>query len=101
MFDLPMLTPENRRDYNKFRKALRVNGFIQFQESCYIRLVRNVSSFESDIAAIRKELPKEGTIHVIPMNMHVFKGMQCLLGKAYNMAMFADDVIFIGDEESA
>lgn len=38
MFDLPVLTSENRRNYRKFRKALINEGFLMMQYSIYVRV---------------------------------------------------------------
>lgn len=35
MFDLPVLTAQERRDYTRFRKHLLKNGFLMMQESIY------------------------------------------------------------------
>ncbi|MBS7369554.1 MAG: CRISPR-associated endonuclease Cas2, partial [Oscillospiraceae bacterium] len=37
MFDLPVLTAADRREYRKFRGYLLKNGFIMLQESVYCR----------------------------------------------------------------
>ena len=33
MFDLPVVTTEQRREYTRFRKYLLKNGFVMMQES--------------------------------------------------------------------
>lgn len=38
-FDLPTITPANRKDYANFRKYLIKNGFIMMQESVYSKLL--------------------------------------------------------------
>ena len=35
LFDLPVTTTEERREYTKFRKYLIKSGFMMFQESVY------------------------------------------------------------------
>lgn len=37
MFDLPVLTAQERRDYTRFRKHLLKNGFLMMQESIYCK----------------------------------------------------------------
>ena len=37
MFDLPVETQQNRRDYARFRKALLKDGFMMLQFSVYAR----------------------------------------------------------------
>ena len=41
MFDLPVITSEQRREYTKFRKFLIKSGFLMMQESIYCKLALN------------------------------------------------------------
>ena len=41
LFDLPVLTEKQRRDYREFRKYLIKSGFFMLQESVYCKLVQN------------------------------------------------------------
>ena len=41
LFDLPVLTEKQRRDYREFRKYLLKAGFFMRQESVYCKLVQN------------------------------------------------------------
>lgn len=38
MFDLPMNTAEEKRNYRKFRKCLINEGFLMIQYSVYVRV---------------------------------------------------------------
>lgn len=40
MFDLPVITDTDRREYRKFRKFLILNGFLMLQESVYCKIDR-------------------------------------------------------------
>ena len=44
MFDLPVTSAAERREYAHFRKLLIKNGFIMMQESIYTKLVQNESA---------------------------------------------------------
>ncbi|MDR1773495.1 MAG: CRISPR-associated endonuclease Cas2, partial [Clostridioides sp.] len=39
MFDLPMETEANKKQYRKFRKGLLENGFVMLQYSVYYRVL--------------------------------------------------------------
>lgn len=39
MFDLPVETSEDRRNYRKFRRALIDEGFLMMQYSIYVRVM--------------------------------------------------------------
>ena len=41
MFDLPVITDTDRREYRKFRKFLVLNGFLMLQESVYCKIAQN------------------------------------------------------------
>ena len=41
MFDLPVTTASDRREYTRFRKYLIKNGFLMMQESVYCKLAQN------------------------------------------------------------
>lgn len=41
MFDLPMETKKERRDYRIFRKFLIESGFVMMQKSIYTKIVLN------------------------------------------------------------
>ena len=99
MFDLPAQTSDDKREYSHFRKNLRQQGYLQLQESCYLKLIRNVSSIEQNLTNLKKVMPANGNVSVLPMNLNDFKGMQCLLGEPFDMALFTEDIYCIGEEE--
>lgn len=45
-FDLPMETPKERFQYNRFRKFLIKEGFIMVQKSVYVKLALNMTAVE-------------------------------------------------------
>lgn len=55
MFDLPVLTLSERRDYTKFRKFLVKNGFLMMQESIYSKLAQNQTAADLIIENIKKK----------------------------------------------
>ena len=97
MFDLPAQTSEDKREYTNFRKNLRRQGFLQLQESCYLKLIRNISSVDQNLSNLKKVIPATGNVSVLPMNLNDFKGMQCLLGEPFNLALFTEDIYCIGE----
>ena len=44
MFDLPVLTAADRREYRRFRKFLVKTGFVMLQESVYSKLSLNATA---------------------------------------------------------
>lgn len=99
MYDLPVVMTEDRREYYHFKKKLRQNGFLQMQESCYLKLIRNVSAMETTIRSLSAILPKHGNVSVLQLSLTDFKGIRCLLGEPFPIDMFTDDIIAVGNED--
>ncbi len=86
-FDLPVVTGQNRRDYNRFRKLLIKNGFIMLQESVYCRMVINQTAADSVLSIIRNNRPPEGLVQVLNVTEKQFQRMEFITGS------FISDVI--------
>ena len=65
MFDLPVTTPDARKQYNLFRKYLIKNGFLMMQESIYCKLAQNSTAAETMVENIRKNKPSDGLVQVL------------------------------------
>ncbi len=81
MFDLPMVDPENRRDYTKFRKALLRDGFMMLQFSVYARYLPSEEAAEHHRRVVRMALPPLGQVRVISITDHQFGKMEVYWGK--------------------
>ena len=99
LFDLPVREREERRSYTQFRKAIIRRGYRFFQRSVYIKLLRNISSADSERAWVDQHGPKDGQIHVMSMNLYEFRSLTAVRGEAFDVHFFADDVIFVGTSE--
>lgn len=54
MFDLPVGTAAERREYARFRKHLITNGYLMMQESVYCKLAQNSAMADSLVDNLRK-----------------------------------------------
>lgn len=72
MFDLPVTTPANLKEYREFRKFLLKSGFIMMQESVYCKLVLNATVANAVIALVRKNKPAEGIVQVFLLTENNF-----------------------------
>ena len=79
-FDLPVLTVQNRREYQKFRKYLIKNGFLMMQESVYCKLVPNITAADAVIDGLNKNKPDEGLIQVLKITEKQYSNMEYILG---------------------
>ena len=80
MFDLPTLTAKNRRDYRHFVKMLKRNGFIQFQESIYVKLSMNDSAAKAMCDTIKNNIPPDGLVSMLTVTENQFSKIDFLLG---------------------
>lgn len=82
MFDLPVETPQNRKEYRIFHRALVKEGFIMMQESVYTRITVNRKSAELLEERLKKQLPKMGLIQTLIVTEAQFNSMKFLIGKS-------------------
>ena len=81
MFDLPTLTPTDKREYRKFVKFLKSLGFIMYQESIYVKLSMNESAVKALSKTIRHNLPRKGLVSMITITEKQFSNIDYMLGK--------------------
>ncbi|MBI3668227.1 MAG: CRISPR-associated endonuclease Cas2 [Acidobacteria bacterium] len=81
MFDLPVETPENRRDYTRFRKTLLRAGFMLLQYSVYARYIPSEEAAKVHRDAVRRAVPPKGQVRIIAVTDHQFGKMEVFLGK--------------------
>lgn len=81
MFDLPVETPANRRDYTRFRKALLKDGFMMLQFSVYARYLVSEEAAEAHRRTIRAVIPPLGQVRLITLTDHQFGRMEVFYGK--------------------
>lgn len=81
LFDLPMVTREQRRDYGQFRKLLLKQGFVQLQLSVYARFSGSEESVEAVRLRIRAAIPSYGQVRMLAVTDHQYGKMELWFGK--------------------
>ena len=81
LFDLPVDTPQSRRDYTFFRKKLLSCGFTMLQYSVYARYCASEEKAKVQRQRIKKFLPPDGEVRVIGITDVQFGKMQVFHGK--------------------
>lgn len=79
-FDLPVETPQQRREYSKFRKYLIKNGFLMMQESVYCKIALNQTAVNSIYNGLQKNKPSKGLIQTLIVTEKQFSKMDFILG---------------------
>ena len=81
LFDLPMVSAQERRIYSKFRKYLLKNGFLMMQESVYTKLALNATVANAIMERVRDNKPPQGLIQMLTVTERQFARMELVLGE--------------------
>lgn len=81
LFDLPVLTKEERRVYRRFRKALLELGLTKMQFSVYCRCVPNDEKAEALGRRIKLIIPEHGEVRIIQITGKQFEKMLVYYGQ--------------------
>ena len=80
MFDLPVDTREDRREYRRFRKKLLREGFAMLQYSVYARYYASEESCGTCKRFVRENLPPEGQVRLLSVTDRQFGKMEIYIG---------------------
>ncbi len=81
MFDLPVVTAEEKRQYTRFRKCLLREGFLQLQFSVYAKFSASRENSRKYYSYIREAVPPGGKVRVLMITDKQFGEMVSLYGK--------------------
>lgn len=95
MFDLPVETSEQKREYRNFRKFLMKNGFLMLQESVYTKLALNQTVADSVVKSVRKNKPKEGLVQMLVITEKQFSKMELVSGKYSSEVLDSDERLIV------
>ena len=80
MFNLPVETAKQRKQYRQFRKSLINEGFLMIQYSVYVRVCVTKKSATLMENRIKTFLPENGTIQVLTLTEKQYNDMHFLVG---------------------
>lgn len=80
MFDLPVLTLFDRKEYRRFRKFLIKSGFIMQQESVYTKLCINASVSNAVENLVKANAPKKGIVSLLTVTEKQYASMKYITG---------------------
>jgi len=81
MFDLPVVTQKERRDYTRFRKSLLAEGFMMMQYSVYARYCPSEESSEAYRRRVGAAVPPDGHVRLLCVTDRQFGKMEVYYGK--------------------
>ena len=81
MFDLPVVTKEEKRQYTRFRKYLLREGFLQLQFSVYAKFFSSRENAQKYFNYIKEAVPPGGRVRLLMITDKQFGDMVSLYGK--------------------
>ena len=88
-FDLPMVTKEEKRRYNRFRRFLMNDGYDMIQYSIYGRILNSKASEAKHFKRLVGNLPPDGSIRCLTVTEKQFASMKILVG----LPLFQEKVV--------
>lgn len=97
IFDLPVTTKKEQREYRKFRKFLIKNGFEMLQYSVYIRTCPNRSFAKKFYHRIKQNAPQKGDIQLLTITEKQFEDMVHVVcdSKGKNKVLGSENLVVI------
>lgn len=95
MFDLPVDTDKEKREYRNFKKKLILEGFVMLQYSVYIRTCPNRQYSERLQKRLAKNLPANGNIRLLEITGKQYEDMKILVGTKSLNEKIANDERFV------
>lgn len=80
-FDLPTETISDKKNYNRFRKALLKDGFTMFQFSIYVRHCPSRENTNVHLKRVKSALPPKGHIGILRITDKQFGEIEIFYGK--------------------
>jgi len=81
LFDLPVLTPKERKEATKFRKFLLDQGFEMSQYSVYMRFCSGKEQTETYTKRVEKGVPDTGKVHIVYLTDKQYENIVCFDGR--------------------
>lgn len=95
MFDLPVGTESERKNYRLFRKYLIKSGFLMLQESVYYKIAQNTTVADAIIANVRKNRPDDGLVQVLKITEKQYSRMEYIVGESKSDVLDSDERLVV------
>ena len=95
MFDLPVITAAERKEYVRFRKYLMKSGFLMMQESIYCKMSPNSTLADAVVENVRKNKPEKGLVQVLRVTEKQYAKMEFIVGEGKSEVLSSDERLVI------
>ena len=83
MFDLPVVSREERKAATEFRRFLLNDGYYMMQYSVYVRICNGYEAAQKHIGRLKEKLPEYGSVRALTVTEKQFMSMQILCGQRH------------------
>mgnify|MGYP005831451173 CR=1 FL=1 len=80
-FDLPVVSKEDRKQYNRFHRFLLNDGYDMIQFSVYARICNGQESVNKHLKRLSYNLPPKGSVRCMQVTEKQFTGILLLVGE--------------------
>lgn len=80
MFDLPIKTSKDKRNYRKFRRFLIKNGYVMMQYSIYSKIILNRTVLNHQKIKLKENAPKKGFVELLIVTENQYANKEVLVG---------------------
>lgn len=91
MFDLPVVSAADRKEYTRFRKYLIKSGFLMMQESIYCKLAQNSTAADLIVDNIKKNKPEKGLVQAMKITEKQFARIEYIVGEKETEILDSDE----------
>ena len=91
MFDLPVNTVSERREYSRFRKYLVKSGYLMLQESIYCKLAQNSTAADALIENLKKNRPASGLVQALKITEKQYEKIEFIVGEFVTDVLDTDE----------
>lgn len=95
MFDLPVLTSKQRRDYRAFVKYLTKSGFLMMQESIYTKITPNATTADVVISGVKRNKPPAGLVQAMKVTERQYEKMDFIVGEFHTDVIDTDERLVV------
>ena len=95
LFDLPVETLEDKKEYRRFRRFLIKKGFVMLQESVYSKIALNQTNVDSIRDAVKQNKPKSGLVSMLAITEKQFQSMECIVGEYKSEVIDSDERLLV------
>ena len=95
LFDLPVVTPEDRKAYRTFRRFLIKSGFVMVQESVYSKIALNGTAARAIQGKVRENRPPAGLVQMITLTEKQYNNMEFVVGEKTDNVVDSDERLVV------